>query len=268
MVRTKSLYERCHELFAEYPLAVEPIDESGLIMCMALLLADGDETLFFMLVGDYTEGTPAFSLFPWNADGGTDVGPGDVAVADAYAAALTFGTPVPRDGSLFGWVDQQAVTALMSVQTERTPTNPVPSWAVMPLVGSPAAIWPPFTRDYLLGPWFWEYYRTGEIASLDGLIAGTSGLVFWVETTDTLGSGCYTVTQDLQNKASYTLRRGRYVYYQVLLEGKLVPSLAELLTSPGKIDLGPRFQLPGQPGTGPPDQAAPTGLEGQCLNQR
>ena len=170
--------------------------------------------------------------------------------------------PVPRDGSLFGWVHQEAVTTLISVQAEYTPEeSPVPSWAAMPLAGSSAVEWPPFTRNPIFwGPGSGEYHRTGAIVSLDSFIAGTSDLVFWVDTRDTLGSGCYAVTQDIKGTEGYTLRRGRYVYYEVQLRATPVPSLGKLLASPGKTDLGPRFQSPGRSGNGPPDEAALTGL--------
>jgi hypothetical protein len=259
-------YERCHRLFAEYPLAAEAADESGLVHSMVLLLADGGDASFFMLVADDTEGQHSFSLFPWNADGSVDIGPGDDAVPSEYAAVLTDGIPVPRDGSLFGWVHGDAVNALIGIQAEYTPTTPVPSWTAMPLADSPAAEWPPFTRDHLLGSWFWKYHRTGPIVSLDGLIADTSGLVFWVDTRDTLGSGCYAVGQDIKSSEGYTLRRGRYVYHEVLLAAQPIPALGKLLANPAKADLGPRFQLWRQNGKGPPVAAHVTGLESRRLN--
>lgn len=258
-------YERCHRLFAEYPLAAETDDESGLVHSMVLLLADSGDANFFMLVADDTEGQLSFSLFPWNADGGVDIGPDDDAVSSEYAAVLAHGTPVPRDGSLFGWVHRDAVNALIGIQAEYTPTTPVPSWTAMPLAESPAAEWPPFTRDRLLGSWFWKYHQTGQIVSLDGLIAGTSDLVFWVDTRDTLGSGCYAVSQDIKTSEGYTLRRGRYVYHEVLLAAEPVPALGKLLANPAKTDLGPRFQLWRQ-NAGPPAADYVTGLESRRLN--
>jgi hypothetical protein len=259
-------YERCHWLFAEYPLAAEAADESGLVRSMVLLLADGGDARFFMLVAGGTEGQRSCSLFPWNADGGVDIGPGTDAVPSEYAAVLTHGVPVPRDGSLFGWVHQEAVNALIGIQAEYTPATPVPSWTVLPLADSPVAEWPPFTRDHLLGSWFWKYHRTGQIVSLDGLIANTSGLVFWVDTRDTLGSGCYAVGQDIKSSEGYTLRCGRYVYHEVLPTPESVPALGKLLASPAKTDLGPRFQLWRQNSVGPPSEAYLTGLESRRLN--
>jgi hypothetical protein len=245
MIRADSPYETCHELFAEYHLAAKTIDRSGLVRSMVLLLPDGDSARFFMLVADQTKGRTAFSLFAWRTEGRVDVRLDGGAVPDVFAAALARGVPIPRDGSLFGWARGEAVTTLIGVQARYTPTSPVPSWAVMPLADSSVSEWPPFTRDRFLGPWFWEDYRAGAIVPLDGLIARTSGLVFWVDTKDTLGSDCCAVARDITNAEGYTLRRGRYVYYEVLLGGKPVPPLAQLLAEPGKTDLGPRFQLVG-----------------------
>jgi hypothetical protein len=259
-------YERCHRLFAEYPLAAEAVDESGLVRSMVLLLADSANASFFMLVTDRTEDLPSCSLFPWNADGGVDIGPGDDSIPSEYAAVLAQGIPVPRDGSLFGWVHQETVNTLISVQAEYTPATPVPFWTAMPLADSPAAEWPLFTREHLLGSWFWEYHRDGQIVSLDRLIADTAGQVFWVDMRDTLGSGCCVVGQDIKSTEGYTLRRGRYVYYEALLAAEPVPALDKILASPAKTDLGPRFQLWGQNGMDSPTETAVTGLECRNLN--
>jgi hypothetical protein len=249
VIRTNSLYETCHRLFAEYPLAVEALDRGRHVRSMILLLSDGHDSRFFTLIAR-TKGAASFSLLPWRADGGVDIGPDGGPLPAELAAALIRGLPVPRDGSLFGWVHEGAITALIGVQARYTPDTPVPSWAVMPLAGSPAPQWPPFTRDRLLGPWFWEYQRAGTIALLDGLLAKTSGVVFWVDTRDSLGSDCCAVAEDIRSTDGYTLRRGGYVYYEVLLGGKPVPPLAKLLDSPVKIDLAPRFQVSGQRSNG------------------
>ena len=254
MIRTISLYETCHELLTEYPVAAEVIDESGLIRSMVLLLPDGDDATFFVLVADRTTGSTSFSLFPWRADGSVDIEPNGDAVPDVYVRALTHGVPIPRDGSLFGWVQENAVTTLVGVQTRYTPASPVPSWAVMPLASIPMAEWPPFTCDRLFGSWFWEYYRAGTILLLDELIAGTADLVFWVNTKDVLGSDCCAVARDVKSAAGYILRQGCYLDYVALRSVKPVPSLAQLLASPGKTDLGPQFQLPGPDGGAPPDE--------------
>ena len=76
--------------------------------------------------------------------------------------ALTSGVPLPQDGSLFGWTHGGAVTALVAVYTQYTPTSPVPVWTIMPLAGVPEPQWPPFTDERLFGPWFWEHFRIRE----------------------------------------------------------------------------------------------------------
>jgi len=254
MIRTKSLYETCHELFAEYSVAAEAIDESSLIRSMVLLLPDGGDARFFVLTADRTMGRTSFSLFPWRADGSVDIEPNSDAVPDVFVHALTHGVPIPRDGSLFGWVQEDAVTTLIGVQARYTPASPVPSWAVMPLANIPMAEWPPFTGERLFGSWFWEYYRAGTIVLLDDLIAGTADLVFWVDLKDVLGSDCCAVAQDVKSAAGYILRQGCYADYMALRSGKSVPSLAQLLASPDKTDLGPQFRLPGPDGDAPPDE--------------
>jgi hypothetical protein len=260
MIRTKSLYETCHELFLEYPRAAEAIDESNLIRSMVLLLPEGDDARFFVLVADCTTGTASFSMFRWRADRSVDIEPSSAAVPDALARALTRGVPIPREGSLFGWIQENAVTALIGVQTQYAPASPVPSWAVMPLASIHVARWPPFAGDRLFGPWFWEYCRAGTIVPLDDLIARTADLVFWVDSKDVLGSDCCAVAQDVQGAAGYILRQGCYVNCVALRSGKSVPSLAQLLASTDKTDLGPRFRLPA------PHIDAP--LDEGCAGQR
>lgn len=241
MIRTNSLYETCQQLFVDYPLAAGDVGESGFIRSMVLMLPEGGNASFFMLMAYQHGRTAAFSLFPWRADGGVDIRPDGNAVPDPMAAALTRGMPIPRDGSLFGWAGAGTVTALIGVQARYTPTCPLPSWTVLPLASIPAAQWPPFAGEQLPGPWFWEYYRAGSIVLLDALIAGSTGLVFWVDTKGLLGADCCVVADDIKSAAGYTLPHGCYVYSQVLGAGKKVPSADLLLANLGKTDLGPHF---------------------------
>jgi hypothetical protein len=243
MIRTSSLYDACGDLFAGYPLAVETVDHSGSVRSMVLMQQDGGNAGFFVLTHDHDGGQPFYSLSPWRAPGGVDIGPGtDTEVPAAFANAIAHGVPVPRHRSFYGWDDRGTITALIAVYAEYTPATPEPSWATMPLAGVPEAQWPPFAAEHLLGHWFWEHYRARSIVSLDGLIAATPGVVFWVDTVAILGSGCCAVAHDIRSPEGPTLRRGRYVYYQALQAGKPVPSLKALLADTGKIDLAPRFR--------------------------
>jgi hypothetical protein len=250
MICASSLYERCHKLFAGYPLAI--FDDSGPIRSMVLILPSGEDAEFFVLLQECAEGGSSFSLCPWPAEGLVDTeavvdieADGAVPVPDVAVEVVTRGVPIPRHGSVFGWSFGDVIAALIPVYAEYSPAYPQPHWSVMPLAGSRQAQWPPFTGERLFGSWFWEHYQAGCIISLDSLIAGTRHAVFWVDTRAILGSDCCVVSSDIRSPEGPTLRRGRYVYHETLRAGTMVPSLSALLADTGKTDLGPRFQQSG-----------------------
>jgi hypothetical protein len=247
MIRTTSLDEACQELFAGYPLAARTVNNSGTIHSMVLMLVDSDDVRFFVLSYDCSAGTPVYSLYPWPTGDIVDIeADRSTPIPDVVMkAAVTRGVPLPRHGSIFGWTESEAITALVVIYTEYAPVRPLPRWTVMPLAGIPEPDWPPFTSKRLFGHWFWEYYRVGSIVSLDNLIAETPDTVFWVNTQKNLGSDCCAVARDVEGPEGHTLRRGRYVYSEALRSGKPIPSLTELLANTGKTDLAARFQRPG-----------------------
>ena len=254
MIGISSLYQACGDLFAHYLPAVTTVNPSESARSMVLMGQDGSDVGFFVLTDDDDEGKPYYSLSPWDGLGGVNIGPGtNSVIPDVFASVIAHGVPVPRDGSLYGWDDEDTITALIAIYAEYTPESPVPSWATMPLAGIPEAQWPPFADEPLFGHWFWENYREGRIVSLDGLIAATPGVVFWADTGAILGSGCCAVAYDIRSPEGSTLQRGRYVYYQALLAGKPVPSLRTLLSDTDKVDLALRFRRPEHKGDGPPD---------------
>jgi hypothetical protein len=163
-------------------------------------------------------------------------------VSEVAANAVTRGVPIPRDGSLFGWIGGNLVTALIVVYARDTLDTPVPSWSVMPLAGIPEAQWPPFTGERFFGQWFWEQHRAGNVGYLGDVIAATPGTVFWVDTYAALGSDCCVVAGDVRIPEGHVLRCGAYVGAGTLRAGTAVPTLAELLADSGKTDLSPRFQ--------------------------
>jgi hypothetical protein len=240
---TSSLYEMCHELFVAYPLAVQPVGPGETLCSMVLMLQDGVHDGFFILSHDFSQDMSIYWIWSWPGGSVVDIEADSTAdIPAAAASAVTHGVPIPRDGSLFGWTPGGAIAALVVVYAEYTPTNPEPSWAVMPLAGIPKAQWPPFTGDPLFGHWSWEPGRAGTIISIDDLIAGNPDTVFWVDTKAILGSDCCVVSHDLADPQGHKLRRGRYVYYQALEASKPVPPLNALLADPDKIDLAPRFE--------------------------
>jgi hypothetical protein len=242
VIRTSSLYERCHELFDTYPLAVRAANDDKTIHLMILMLRDGDDGRFFVLSHDRSSDRNRYSLRSWRTAGTETIEADGGTVSDLTASVITHGVPVPQDDFLFGWRDSDALTALVVIYTTYSPVHQEPSWAVMPLAGSPEAQWPPFTRERLLGHWFWEQYWAGNVVSVGGLIASTSDTVFWVDTEAILGSDCCAVARDVRSAGEFALPKGRYVYHEVLTEGDLVPSLEALLADPAKADLASRFQ--------------------------
>lgn len=239
----RSAYDRCAELFAAYPLAVQRADWAGALHSMVLIVRDGANADFLTLARDDREGRLFYSLVPWRPDGPRVYIEADgSAVSEAAATALSQGIPLPRHGSLFGWLAGNRVTALVAVYTKYSRDYPEPSWAVMPRAGVPAWTWPPFTDEALFGAWFWEHYRAGALVPLAGLIAASPGTAFWVNSEAALGWDCCVVSRDIADNGGYTLPRGCYLYYEALRQGVAVPPPETLLARMGKTDLAPRLR--------------------------
>jgi hypothetical protein len=243
MIRTTSLYEMCHELFAGYPLASATANPSGTFCSMILMLQDGDDVKFFVLSRDRHEQKVRYSLRSWRAADIVDIeDDGSAAIPDTVINAVMRGVPLPQDGSLFGGISRGAIRALVAVYTTYTPAWPEPSWMVMPRAEDPKTQWPPFTNVPLFGHWFWEDYRAGNIVAIGDLIAATPDTVFWVGTREILGSDCCAIVRDVRSPEGHMLQHGRYVYHEALRADKAVPSLTELLANYEKTDLAPRFR--------------------------
>jgi hypothetical protein len=244
MICTRSLYEACQKLFADYPLAIRIVSRDGTVRSMVLMLQHEDQTGFFVLSGDYRNGKQAYSVWSWPAGDIVAIEIGNEAsVPEPTATAVTCGVPIPKDGSLFGWTFGDVISALIVIYAEYSDDYPEPGWAVMPLTSASEDLWPPITGKPLFGHWSWGEYNSGNIISLDRVIAKAPETVYWVDTKDTLGSDCCAVARDIHPREGVVLRRGRYAYYEVLQAGEHIPSLTELLASPGALDLTPRFRL-------------------------
>jgi hypothetical protein len=244
MIDTDFLNEKCNELFSDYPLAVTPVNQSRTTRSMILMSGEGYDAKFFVLSQDCREDQPFYSLRPWPADYTATVEIRAAAASGVDIDVVTCSVPIPRHGSLLGWAYGNHITALVAVYAKYTPASPEPYWAVMPLAGSSETLWPPFTDECFFGRWFWEHYKAGSVRSLSDLIAGVPSTVFWIDTKAILGSDCCAVARDIRSPEGYTLRCGRYVYYQVLRAGKPVPSLRTLLACTDRIDLASRFRQP------------------------
>ncbi len=249
MIRAGSAHDLCGGLFADYPSAVREADGIRSVQSMVLMVrdgdGDGDGVCFLVLVRDGSEAgrEPCYSFVPWHADGPlVTIEPGGRCLPRPVAAAIARGTPIPRHGSLFGWLQGNMVSALIAVYADHAPEYPEPSWAVMPLAGAPRTSWPPFTSEQLLGSWFWKYYRAMRIVDLAGPIAARPGTVFWADTAATLGWDCCVVSRDIAGDAGYVLPLGCYLYYEGLHSGQAPPPVGTLLAGTGKTDLAPRLR--------------------------
>jgi hypothetical protein len=241
-VRVDSPYRRCRQLFVRHPLAVRMANRTGTVRSMVLTVQDGDEAGFYVLLHHRDADEDFYLLKRWRGKSiGSAYACSDDDVPTAFANVVSRGTPVPRDGSLFGWKSDDGVTALVTIAVKYTPAHPEPSWSLLLLADVPDAQWPPFVAEPHFGSWFWSHYRARRIVWLDNLVAATPDTVFWVDTEAILDSDCCIVTRDIESPQGYLLRRGRYVYGQALEDGKRMPSLAELLASPDKTDLASRF---------------------------
>jgi hypothetical protein len=249
MIPSSRVHQACGDLFDAYPLAVVAVDDVPTMHSMVLMLAGDDDVCFFVLLRDCGDGTPAYTVIPWHADGPVTIEPDGGDVPDLAANAVLRGVPIPRDGALFGWIHGDPVTALTAIYARYTPETPVPTWSVLPLAGAAEADWPPFTDEPLFGHWFWDHYRAGSIIDLGDVIAATADTVFWVDTYAALGSDCCVVACDIKTPDGHVLRRGTYVDSATLQAGIAVPTPAELLADAEKTDLAPRFRMPAHSGS-------------------
>jgi hypothetical protein len=244
MVPASRAYLACRYLFNEYPLAVSAVDHVPGLHTIVLMLRDGGDVRFFVLMRIRGKSRTDYTLSPWRARSAVEIAADGDDVPELVANVVEQGIPIPRDGSLFGWVCQEAVTALIVVYASYRPESPVPVWSVMPLVGTPESQWPPFSIERFFGRWFWKDHQAGNIVRLDGLISANPGIVFWLDTYRALGSDCCVVASDIKTSEGRILRRGRYLGAAALLAGTAVPALTELLAEARKTDLASRFDVP------------------------
>lgn len=241
MTRTTTLYETCQNLFEQYPLAVQSVNQSGTVRSMVLMLEDHGETAFFILNHQAKDGDYFYSLWAWPGDDIAEIDASSEPLATGEVAEiLTQGVPLPRDGSFFGWKTGEMITATMIIYTQYGPGTPVPGWTVAPLEDVPDSSWPPFTSETLAESSFWDHYRAGNIVDLGPLVAATPGAVFWAQPA-ILTYPCCTVARDITSPDGWVLPQGCYVWWQSLRDGETAPPLDVLLAG-DVTDLSPRFR--------------------------
>jgi hypothetical protein len=147
--------DACNRLFSGYPLAVE---HAGAAF-MVLIVPAGDVPRFYTLVR-LRDGSCRLRL--WRSRDGIMISPGTAALPAGYEDVLGSGVPLPRHGSMFGWVAGGEVTALICVNTrDANDALEFPVFAVAPRAGTPESQWPPCYP--LFGAWFWAGQRGGRI---------------------------------------------------------------------------------------------------------
>ena len=198
---------------------------------------------FYVLTQDPGE---HFTLRPWHRGEGErqQISLGAPVPVTSHRV-ITEGMPVPRDGTLLGWVSDRQVTVLLSVYhgNARSLVSG-PQVRVLAMVGSEPARWPPFTARPLDDGRLWEYVERGEIVDLGPLIACNAGGASWVPSQNPgragQGHGCAVVGRNLLTE-EYWVPAGIYMDHWMLREGVPTPPATHLLTLPGTTDLSRRL---------------------------
>ena len=245
-------FAACLRLFRSYPLAVSPWFGDGRQRSIVLRHPGIEEdragggSEFFILSQDQAD---HFVLRPWGPAGAGESSVGAYQeirpvepVPVAVHRVIAEGMPVPRDGTLLGWVsDRQAMVAFSVYHGQ--PYGPWPAGPqirALPMVGSDPLHWPAFTVSPLDDGRLWDYLERGELVDLGPVIGGAPGNAFWVPSQNTRraaqGHGCVVVKGNLAAD-DFWLPAGVYMDHWMLREGVPAPPARHLLSLPGTTDL-------------------------------
>lgn len=218
---TRSVEERCDDLFAAYPLALQT--------------AEGGSLMTLILPG------PVFAMIArWDAEAGGSTYVLSVEERDSLTLeqAAATGVPLPRPGTLLGYAAGDRITALVVFYTDN---EPLPAYSVMPNTAEHADRWPPFTGEPVVGRWLWDCVEQDRLINLGPVLASAPGAVFWAPTGPEIGSDCCVVATGLEAEYA-TLPNGVFAYSELLRTDRgVIPSLEALLARPDLTDLASRF---------------------------
>jgi hypothetical protein len=223
------VFAACQRLFRDYPLAVRRHYAEFRYGSMVLVARPAATATFSVLI---MERDDLFVIRPWDRRDWprVEIRPGGQ-VPPATARLIAVSVPVPRDGSLLGWVAGGQVRAILAAHG-RLPEpwdDPfaVPGITVFPLTGSAPGKWPP---SPLTERQLWEHSARGQLADVAKLVARRTGYAFWVPTG-------HVVVTERMGTAECWLAAGVYAGQQALREGLAAPPARELLAAPGVTDL-------------------------------
>jgi hypothetical protein len=236
------------QLFSRYPLAVTPHSADGGYRSMVLMNRAAGPASFFVLSQIRDD---RFIVYPWNRREGVsrEIRPRQ-SVSGNIHQVVSGSMPVPRDGTLLGWVTDYQVTVMLAVHCRQPETwdDPVcaPEIRVMPMAGTSELLhWPPFTASPLDDGRLWEYVDRGQIVDIVPLITQSARRAFWVPSPDRPSTrhekGCVVIMDNLPAD-EYWLPAGVYLDHWTLREGIQAPPACHLLTLPGVVDLAQRLR--------------------------
>jgi hypothetical protein len=252
-------FTACLRFFRQHPLAVRRHYAEHRYGSMVLLSRDGGAARFFVLIMEWDD---LFILRHWDRRTGARV---EIArnepVPDEIVRLIDRAVPVPRDGTLLGWVAGHQVRAVLAAHG-RLPepwddASVIPGLLVLPLVGSQPAEWP--SGNPLDDGLLWEYLGQGRIADLAPLVARQAGRSFLVPGRDGSAggqggrpAGARVVITERMSGDGFWLPAGVYADQRAQRDGAPVLTAGQLLALPGVIDLAG--------GRGDVDAAHPLGV--------
>lgn len=233
-------FAACLRLFRNYPLAVRR--HYAEYRFGSLVLRDRTDKSFYVLV---MERDDLFVIRPWDRRNRARVliRPGEPAARDVRRL-IESAVPVPRDGTLLGWLAGSQVQAVIASYGRLTEPwdDPaaVPGVLVMPPVGSRPADWPPFTAGPLEDGRLWESVRRGELADLAPVVSRRPGRVYWVPRANRPAgrrAGARIVVTERLDTDEFWLPAAIYADHWTLREGTPRWTASRLLALPGVTDL-------------------------------
>jgi len=241
-----SVFAACLRLFYRYPLAIRRHYVEHRYGSLVLMnRAAGGRARFFVLIMEWDD---LFVIRPWDRRDGArvEIRSGEPVSGDVRGV-IESAIPVPRDGTLLGWMNGYKVQSMIAVYGRLTEPwdDPaaVPGVLVMPFAGSQPADWPPLTDSPLDGGRLWQYQERGHLADLTALAARRPGCVYWVPGQDGPAggwTGARIVVTERLSTDRFWLPAGVYVDRVALREGAPRWTAGQLLALPGVTDLAGR----------------------------